>query len=238
MGLDLALGGLVLFSAFRGWVRGFVVQAIRLCGLLGAIYAAVPLRDQSKPYILEYLPSIRPEWLDRLLFWVAAAVSYFLIVGIVSMIVAVSRKRTFSLDEPNRGDNFAGFGLGVAKGLLASSFLVAGLHKYGESQFDKVAWADEQIKSSYAWKWHEEYHPAAKIWDSVPVQRLVNHVQKNGLPAPGNSQSDKPEPVRTAARTPKLSVSSPDLSEIDAALNAADQHVQKQLSRLHDDDSR
>ena len=236
MGLDLALGGLVLFSAFRGWMRGFVVQAIRLCGLVGAVYAAVPVRDQSKPYVVEYLPAIKPELLDRLLFWVAAAVSYFVIVGVVSMIVAASRKHSFSLDEPKRGDNFAGFGLGVVKGLLFTSFLVAGLHKYGQGQLDKIAWADEQIKTSYAWKWHEEYRPAAKIWDSVPVQRLVSHVQKNGLRAPGDATADKPEPVRTAVRTPNLSVTSPDISELDVELNTAVENVQKQLSRLRGDD--
>ena len=42
MGLDLALGGLVLISAIRGWLKGFLVQAIRLAGLVASVYAAGP----------------------------------------------------------------------------------------------------------------------------------------------------------------------------------------------------
>ena len=32
MGLDLALGVIVLLAAIRGWLKGFVLQAIRLSG--------------------------------------------------------------------------------------------------------------------------------------------------------------------------------------------------------------
>src|SRR5436305_391714 len=130
MGLDIALGLFVLFSAVRGWMRGFVVQAIRLSSLVVSAYAAVPVREQVRSYAADTFPAIRPELLNRILFWACAAVCYFLIVGVSSVVVGMSRRKNFGLEEPNRGDDFAGFGLGVVKGLIVSSFLVSSLHKY------------------------------------------------------------------------------------------------------------
>src|SRR5262245_59554441 len=108
MGLDLALGGLVLFTAFRGWLRGFVIQAIRLAGLVASVYVAAPVRDEVKPYVLDYLPAMRPDLVDRILWWTAVVVSYFVIVGGASLLVAATRRRAYGLDEPNRSDQFAG----------------------------------------------------------------------------------------------------------------------------------
>jgi uncharacterized membrane protein required for colicin V production len=208
MGLDLALVGLVLFVAIRGWLKGFVVQAIRLAGLVAAVYAAAPVRDEVKPYLVDQLPTMRPELLDRMLWWASAVVGYFVIVGVASLIVAVSRRHTFGLAEPNRGDQFAGFGLGVLKGLVIASFVVAGLQKYGGEQIAKVDWAEAQKKESFAWMWHEQYRPAAKIWSAPPVQSFVNHIQKMGLmslPASGKSDAAKAA-VQTASRAPSLAV--------------------------------
>jgi uncharacterized membrane protein required for colicin V production len=178
MGLDLALGGLVLLMAIRGWLRGFVLQAIRLAGLVASVYVAAPVRDQVKPFAVDYLPTIRPDPLDRLLWWASAVVSYFVIVGIASLIVAVSRRQPYGLAEPNRSDQFAGFGLGMIKGLLAAAFIVAGVHKHGESYLTKVDWAQQQTKESFAWDWNARYHPAARVWTSQPVQQFVTHVQR------------------------------------------------------------
>src|SRR4051794_28680572 len=80
MGLDLALGAIVLLTAIRGWLKGFILQAIRLAGLVACVYLADPVRDLAKPYVLPHLPSIRPELIDRLLWWSAAAISYVALV--------------------------------------------------------------------------------------------------------------------------------------------------------------
>jgi uncharacterized membrane protein required for colicin V production len=236
MGLDLALGGLVLFVAIRGWFRGFVVQAIRLGGLVAAAYAAVPVRDQAKPYALEYFPAMRPDLVDRILWWVSASVCYFVIVGVASLAVAASRRHPYGLAEPNRSDQFAGLGLGVMKGLLVASFLVAGLHKYGQSQVVKIDWAQEQTRESYAWMWNEQYHPAARIWASQPVQLFVSHVQKNGLNPP-SSPSDPPTPVRTASRSPQLALPPTvgpnfDANGLDPELARTVEEIKRELSRL------
>ena len=203
MGLDLALGGLVLITAIRGWLKGFLVQAIRLVGLVASVYAAVPVRDQVKPYVVEYLPTIRPELVDRLLWWAAAVVSYFVIVGVASLAVSVSRRQTFGLNEPNRGDQFAGLGLGLVKGLIVASFLVAALQKYAQPQIAQIAWAEEQTKASTAWDWNERYHPAAQIWSAPPVQRFVNQIQKMGLMSPAGARLEGEPEKPDANRQPR-----------------------------------
>jgi len=212
MGLDLALGGLVLISAIRGWMKGFLVQAIRLGGLIAAVYAAMPVRDQAKPYVVEYLPTIQPQLLDRLLWWSAAVLSYFVIVGVASLGVAVARRPKYGLEEPNRGDQFAGFGLGVLKGLIVTSFLVAGMTKYASWAFERISWAEKQTQESYAWEWNQKYKPAARIWAAPPVQQFVAHIHKMGLLPPEKSKSDEEKdeasPVQTASRTPTLDLSS------------------------------
>ena len=59
MGLDIALGIMVLLGAIRGWFRGFVLQAIRLGGLVGCVYAAGPIRDYARPHVVA-LPGLDP----------------------------------------------------------------------------------------------------------------------------------------------------------------------------------
>jgi uncharacterized membrane protein required for colicin V production len=243
MGLDLALGVVVLFMAVRGWLKGFLVQMIRLVGLVAAVYVAEPVRDQVKPFVVQYLPSIRPDLVDRLLWWTSGIVSYFVLVGLASLAIAVSRRHTFGIDDPRRGDQFAGFALGMAKGLVVAAFLVACLQKFALPQIEKIHWADEQSKTSLAWKCNERYHPASRIWRSPPVQQLVAHVQKMGLMRPSGSTSvDAETPVQTASRTPHLALPTlPDLqsqidtSGVDPELAEA---VNSILKQLHGQDGR
>jgi uncharacterized membrane protein required for colicin V production len=239
MGLDLALSGLILFMALRGWLRGFVVQAIRIAGIVAAAYLAVPVRDQAKPYVLEYFPAMRPDLVDRILWWVSAVVSYFVIVGVASLVVAMSRRHPYGLVEPNRGDQFAGFGLGVLKGLLVASFLVAGLHRYGRSQLAQISWAEDQTRQSYAWMWNEQYHPAARVWASQPVQEFVGHVHKMGLRPPSDAGTQDPA-LRTASRAPRLILppglpTDLDTSGLDPDVARKFEEIAKELSRLDQD---
>ena len=238
MGLDLALGGLVLFLATRGWLRGFVLQAIRLVGLVSSVYVAVPVRDQVKPYALDYLPTMRPDLVDRILWWGSSAVSYFVIVGVASLIVAVSRRQPYGLAEPNRGDQFAGLGLGAAKGLLYASFLVAGLSTYGEKYLSKLDWVEGQTKESWAWEWNGKYHPAARLWDSPPVQQFRSHVQRMGIrsPASPTEPGEPSKPMQTASRTPKLAVGSgkprESAPDVESSLSKVVKGLQAQLQAL------
>src|SRR5260370_34525537 len=87
MGLDLILAVLVLIEAIRGWLKGFVLQAVRLGALFACVYEATPVRDAVKPHVAEYLKGIRPDLLDRLLWWAACVVSYLVTVGLATRLV-------------------------------------------------------------------------------------------------------------------------------------------------------
>jgi uncharacterized membrane protein required for colicin V production len=186
MGLDVALGVIILIAAVRGWLQGFVYQVIRIGGLIACVYLAVPVRDQVKPYVLLYLPAIQPDLIDRLLWWVSAGICYVVIVGVTTLLVKITRRPEIPGIPPqrNRNDQFAGFLLGIAKGALIGAFLVAALQKYALKQIETIPWAETQAKTSLAIQWDERYHPAARIWTSVPVRHYVNHIQRMGLQGP------------------------------------------------------
>jgi uncharacterized membrane protein required for colicin V production len=229
MGLDIVLGLVILATAVRGWFRGFVLQAIRLGGLVGCVYAAAPLRDLSRPYVVEYLKSIKPELLDRLLWWSAAVISYVLAVGLASLAVKMYRRRPFGEVEPNRTDQSAGFLLGALKGALIAAFLTAGVQNHALGWLKGVDWAQEQSKGSYALEWNTRYQPAEKVWTSQPVQHYVAQVKRMGLMQPSSieDQTDplsgetKPIQAASAGGPPRLEIDSdsPDfLPRFDRAL--------------------
>lgn len=220
MGLDLALGAIILLAAVRGWMQGFVSQAVKLASLVASVYLADPVRNRAKPYVLPYLTSIQPELVDRILWWVAAVVTHVVLVGFVSLIIKMSKRPEVPGMPPSaRNDQFAGFLLGGAKGLLVVTFAAAGLQKYAADQVKTVAWAGEQMKASWALKWNDEYQPAVRIWESRPVRHFVSHIRRMGLQNPGDrsqppgSQDAAGDPaVRTARRDPELRISGDDRS--------------------------
>ncbi len=214
MGLDIALGVLILIAAIRGWIQGFVYQAVRIAGLVACVYLADPVRDNAKPYVLPYLPTIQPELVDRLLWWVSAAVSYVVLVGLTTLVIKMTRRPEIpGLPQTGRHDQSAGFLFGAAKGALIAAFLTAGIQKYALKQIATIAWADEQVKSSWALRWNAEYQPAAKVWSSVPVQHFVNHIQLMGLQHPAEVALDRKmgehPPIQTARRTGDREVAGP-----------------------------
>jgi uncharacterized membrane protein required for colicin V production len=222
MGLDIVLGLIILAAGVRGWFRGFVIQAIRLTGLVGCVYAAAPIRDYARPYVERYLTSVRPDLLDRLLWWSAAILAYVISVGLASLAVKMVRRRPFGEAEPNRTDQFAGFVLGGLKGALIASFLVAGIQKLAVDRLKGIDWVDEQAKGSYALEWDRDYQPAKKVWTSVPVQHYVGQIKRMGLTpgtADGSDRATKadPEPVQAATTggPPRLELDLPRFPSID-----------------------
>ena len=209
MGLDVALGVVVLIAAIRGWLQGFLYQAIRLGGLVACVYLAAPVRDQAKPHVAAYLPSIRPDLVDRLLWWVAASVAYIVIVGVATLVLKMTKRPEVPGMPPqrSRNDQFAGFLLGIAKGAVIGAFLVGALDAYGMKQIESIPWAEKQAKGSMALKWNTQYHPAARIWESAPVRHLVNHINRMGLEGPqetvptdANSKAGDRPVVQTASK--------------------------------------
>ncbi len=213
MGLDVALGVVILIAAIRGWLQGFVYQFIRIAGLIACVYLAAPVRDQVKPHVVTYLPSIRPDLVDRLLWWVSASVTYIVIVGVATLVTKMTRRPEMPgvPAQRSRNDQFAGFLLGIAKGGLIAAFVVAGLEKYAAKQIETIPWASKQAMTSRALAWNGQYRPAARVWDSVPVQHFVNHVRRMGLLGPATApDSASPDEdgvdafpvVQTARRAP------------------------------------
>jgi uncharacterized membrane protein required for colicin V production len=246
MGLDLALGVLVLLAALRGWLKGFILQAIRLAGLVGCVYAADPVLTLTKPYVQPHLPSIQPELLDRMLWWGAAAACYVVLVGVATSIHKVSKRQAFGIAEPKRNDQYAGFALGALKGLIAALFLTAGFDRYVSEHARAIAWAQPSVESSMMLHWNAQYQPAARIWASIPVQHFVSHVHRMGIAKPGSttgtgSSATEAKPLQAASgQTPRLglpststSTSSPalDTSDLDPELARAVEAMKSALSR-------
>lgn len=217
MGLDLALGVIILIAAFRGWFKGFVSQAVHLVALVCAVYASVRVRDQAKPYVLPYLTSIQPELVDRILWWVSAVVTYLVLVGLTLLIIKMTRRPEIpGISQSGRNDQFAGFFLGGLKGLLVAAFVSAGIQNYAMEQLKNVSWGEDQVKASWALKWNEAYRPAQKIWASKPVRHFVSYVHRMGLDRPGDPSAiesdDEPaeeDPVRTASRPSEAGATAP-----------------------------
>ncbi len=204
MGLDVALGILILIAAIRGWIQGFTHQFIRLGGLIASFYLAAPVRDEVKPHIREYIAAIPAEWVDRILWWLAVSVTDIVIVGFCTLFVKMTRRPEVPgiPAQRSRNDQFAGFLLGLTKGALVSAFLVAGLVRYGLEQVESIPWAKEQVKTSQAIAWNDQYRPAVRIWRSGPVQHLAGQIYQNGLKGPAPSGEDQPaEPALPIAQT-------------------------------------
>jgi uncharacterized membrane protein required for colicin V production len=239
MGLDLALGAIILLAAIRGWLKGFILQAIRLSGVVACVYLADPIRDLAKPFVLPHLPSVRPDLVDRLLWWSAAALAYVVLVGIATSTYKLSRRQTIGLTEPNRNDQLSGFALGALKGLIVAMFLMDGLQKYALERVRGIAWAEQQARTSHGMKWNATYAPVAKIWASPPVKHFVEHVQRGGLRSPEPSAA-RPEPRSLQAASgqpPRLLIPSPswglgpDNADLDPELAEAVEAIKNALGR-------
>jgi uncharacterized membrane protein required for colicin V production len=224
MGLDIALGVVVLMAAVRGWLRGFLLQAIPLAALVGCVYAADPLRDLARGSAHEYFPGIRPELLDRLLWWSAAVLTFFISSGVVTAIVRLHRKRPAAEFETRYADQGGGFLLGAAKGVLVAAFLTAGMVTYVPTYVQSGGWIQRQLTTSRAVALNAQYRPAQQVWASPPVRTLVARVRSRGLWSDGDTPGGEPgekserssvvdevapvvaEPVKAAMRTPSLRV--------------------------------
>lgn len=191
MGLDVALGIVILIAAIRGWLQGFIYQVIRIGGLIASFYLAAPVRDEVKPHVGAYLASIPADWVDRILWWVAVSVNYIVIVGACTLAVKMTRRPDVPGLPPqrSRNDQFAGFLLGLVKGGVIAAFLVAGLVRYVLEQVETIPWALEQARTSQAIVWNDQYHPASRIWRSAPVTHLAKLIHEKGLQGPAESPS-------------------------------------------------
>ena len=231
MGLDVTLGVLVLLAGIRGWMRGFTLQAVRLCALVGSVYLADPIRDVAAPYAREQLPTVAPALLDRFLWWIASLAAFLVISGITTMLIKAARKRPYGEVEPKRGDQGSGFLLGGIKGLVVVVFLTAAVDRYAAKYLQDVDWAKEQIVASRSIEWTRQYHPAERIWNAPAVQQFVMHIRKHGLPVadPGEERErevEKKASLDHSRRGRSLEIPHPLTdAELDAELDALEKDV-------------
>ncbi|MBV8129005.1 MAG: CvpA family protein [Planctomycetaceae bacterium] len=229
MGLDLALGVIILIAALRGWLKGFVSQAVRIAAFIACFYLADPLREQGRPYILGRMPAIDAGLLDRILWWVAVVVSYIVLVALITLAIQLTRTPPPpGAPKSRRDDQFGGLLLGTAKGLLVAVFLAAGVAKYGTEIARNVPWAERRTAGSYALKWTAQYQPAPRIWAAPPVRSFVEHIQRNGLKGQLETEAEKqvarqnPVDAEAAARLPRLDLTPAEALLPDAAPQALD----------------
>ncbi len=229
MGLDLTLGVIILVAALRGWLKGFVSQAVRIGGFIACFYLADPVREQVRPYILGKLPAIEAGLLDRILWWVAAVVSFIVLVGLTNLAIQLTRTPPPpGAPQSRREDQYGGLLLGTAKGLLVAAFLAAAVEKYGAEIAHNFSWAERQTTGSYALKWTAEYHPAPRIWAAPPVRRFVEHIRRNGLKGTTEAEVEKQVATQTSVdgeasgRLPRLDLPPAEAALPDAAPRASD----------------
>lgn len=204
MGVDVTLGVLILIGAVRGWFKGFILQVISLTALLSSVYLADPIRDFARPYAQEHFPGIRMELLDKLLWWCAAVIAALVIGGLGKGILKAYRSRSYADPEPNRGDQGAGFLFGGLKAALVAVFIAAAVAKYAPKYLKAGDAISEQIQTSHALVWTNQYHPAERIWTSAPVQSFVAHVRRRGFwtDAPNRDEPTAAETADTDAPNP------------------------------------
>jgi uncharacterized membrane protein required for colicin V production len=182
MGLDLALGIMILLGAFRGWFKGFVSQSVRLAGFVACFYLADPVREEARPYVLARMPAIDPGLMDRILWWVAAVISYVVLVGMATLAIKLTRSpEPPGAPKSKREDKIGGMVLGTAKAFFFAALIGAGVQRYAAELVGNAPWAERQLTGSYALRWTETYQPIPRIWSTPPVRAFVEHIQRNGL---------------------------------------------------------
>lgn len=202
MGLDITLGVVIFLAAIRGWLKGFLHQAVRIGGLIGCVFLADPVRQQVRPHVAPHFTSIQPVMLDRILWWLACGVAYIALVGVVSLLIALARRPDEMGVKPSYpNDRLAGFLFGAAKGFLVAIFMTAGIQKYTLSQLKAIPWTEQQVNGSKALEWNQIYQPVPLIWQSPPIRHFVSHVQKMGMPAPSENAPSAPPAGQVAERT-------------------------------------
>jgi hypothetical protein len=199
MGLDLALGVIVIAAAVRGWLKGFVSQAVRIGSFIVCFYLADPVREQARPYVTPKLPSIDTALMDRILWWAAAVLSYIVLVALGTLSLKLMQTPPPpGTPKSRREDRYGGLILGAAKGLLIAAILGAAVQKYGTDLARLVPWGDRQTQGSYALKWTAQYQPVPRLWATPPIRRFVEHIQNNGLAPALESEVEKQVAERTS----------------------------------------
>jgi hypothetical protein len=229
--------------AIRGWWKGFILQAIHLGGLVACVYTADPVRDLVKDHARQYLPTIAPDLLDRLLWWSSAVACYVVMVGVATLLVKSVRRRPYFEPDLNRNDQLAGLLLGAAKGTVVAVFLATAIETYALDYVKGLPWAADHAKGSMALEWNKLYRPVPWIWGAPPVQHYVSHIRRMGLQSPTENAARQPaaepsgkatEPasVQTASRPPRMALPAEDQTGSPSEVARAIDKIEHELKKL------
>jgi hypothetical protein len=70
------------------------------------------------------------------------------------------------------------------------AFLAMGITDHASKFLQAESVLAEQVRASRSLVWSRQYQVASRIWNAVPVQHFVHHIQAHGfLPVPGGGES-------------------------------------------------
>ena len=256
MGLDVALGLMILFGGVRGWFKGFLAQSIQIGGIIASVYLATPIRELVRPKIKSMLASVDPVVLEKLIWWGAVFLCYVLIRALASALINVTRRPPVpGVPADSRfGDRSAGFFFGLAKSAIVAAFLIAAMDEHAIKYLKSESWADEHVFQSYSLALSRKYRPAERIWTSEPVAHFVSYVRREGVdlrPARNEGESDSASnrtarrenrPSReldmSGAKKPGAGVENPPDLEIDPEIERRIDRMREELGKIESDKSR
>ena len=161
----------LLASAWRGWSRGLIRQAVSLAALLGAVAAGFYIG----PILAPALPAIGfPRFLRPL---VAGGLVAFLIWGTVTSMSAIVFRRT---DEQGVGVVRAFYGLSGALLGLLSGLLLLSLGAWGVRIAGSLA---DGLQTGAQAKPHKKGQPPPSAPDPSPLAALKKTVEESPLSA-------------------------------------------------------
>lgn len=161
--LDILIGIILLFSIYNGVKNGLIISIFTLIGLIGGLYAAFYLSENTALRLSEIV-NIK----SQNMIFVAYILNFIVVIVLVTILgkILTSVIKTVGLGILNR---IGGLAFGVLKGALIASFLL-----YFVQRFDK----NEIILKSSVKEKSILYAPISKVAPTV-IPMLNKALEKN-----------------------------------------------------------
>ncbi len=117
-GIDIAIAGILVIFAIRGFIKGFLLGLASLAGLILGIYAAYHFSDYTRE-MLEGHVSIPPDYI-KLIAFILTFVLVLLLIHLIARLI----EKIVTLVGLSFVNKLAGLILGLAKGVLITGVLV------------------------------------------------------------------------------------------------------------------
>jgi membrane protein required for colicin V production len=117
-GIDIAIAGILLFFAIRGFIKGFLLGLASLAGLVLGVYAAYHFSDYTRE-LMEGQTSIPPEYIKLIAFMLT-----FIVVLLFIHLIARLIEKIVTLAGLSFLNKLAGLALGLVKGGLITGVFI------------------------------------------------------------------------------------------------------------------